>query len=123
MRLKHLDTMTSQAVVDEYVAIGMRQDQAIEQFDNRTFNRLVPRQMAIAAELKSRAGDERRLLVPLLEHPNWQVKLNAAHDLLVVAPEIARATLEAIALSKHYPHAGDAGMSLRALEQGIFKPV
>jgi hypothetical protein len=114
--------LTPEALVEAYVAIGIEQDQAIENFDTRKFNRLYPRKRAIADELKSRPGDQRTYLVPLLQHPNWQVRMNAANELLAVVPLQARATLQAIADSKHYPHAGHAGMALWALDQGISPP-
>jgi hypothetical protein len=114
--------LTSEQLVEEYVSIGSAQDIAIENFDNRTYNRLYPRKKAIAAALKSRPGDHRSLLAPLLQHPNWQVRLNTAKELLSLCPAEARATLEAISKSKHFPHAGDAGMCLSALDDGIFKP-
>jgi len=43
----------------------------------------------------------------------------AARLTVAVAPAAARKMLQAIAESKEYPQAMDAGMSLRALEQGI----
>jgi hypothetical protein len=41
---------------------------------------------------------------------------------LAVAPAAAKQLLQEIADSKEYPQAGDAGMSLWALKQGIFRP-
>ncbi|OYW31283.1 MAG: hypothetical protein B7Z45_10540 [Azorhizobium sp. 12-66-6] len=41
---------------------------------------------------------------------------------LAVAPEAARATLEALSRITHTPQAADAGMCLWALDEGIFKP-
>jgi hypothetical protein len=41
---------------------------------------------------------------------------------LALAPEVARRALEALAASREYPQAGDAGMTLDALDDGIFKP-
>jgi hypothetical protein len=41
---------------------------------------------------------------------------------LGVTPEGARALIEAIASSRKFPQAGDAGMTLDALDRGIFKP-
>ncbi|MET0705817.1 MAG: DUF2019 domain-containing protein, partial [Tardiphaga sp.] len=46
----------------------------------------------------------------------------AAKLTLAVAPVEARAQLQAIADSKWFPQAGDAGMSLWNLERGVFKP-
>ena len=122
MKQSALSRLTNEALVEAYVDVGIRQDQALDRFDNKIFNRLYARNSAIADELKSRPGDQRIHLVPLLQHPNWQVRLNAAKELLVVAPDEARDTLAAIAESRHFPHAGDAGMCLWTLEQGIFEP-
>jgi Domain of unknown function (DUF2019) len=46
----------------------------------------------------------------------------AARLTLAVAPAAARQVLEDIQNSKQYPQAGDAGMCLWSLDEGIFKP-
>jgi hypothetical protein len=68
------------------------------------------------------AGMMIKALDSLFEHPNMQVRLNAAKATLAVAPKAARQALEAIAASRHHPQAGDAGMSLWNLDEGVFKP-
>ena len=50
------------------------------------------------------------------------VRLMAAKLTLGVAPKAARDVIQAIADSKKYPQAMDAGMCLWALNQGISKP-
>jgi hypothetical protein len=50
------------------------------------------------------------------------VRVKAVKATLAVAPREARRMLEMIAKSREYPQAGEAGMSLRALDEGIFKP-
>ncbi len=55
-------------------------------------------------------------------HTFWYVFGEVAKLTLAVAPIEARAQLEAIAASKWFPQAGDAGMSLSNLDNGIFKP-
>lgn len=97
------------------------QSEALDRFETAKFNRLYDRKEAVVQELKSRPGDQRRALLSLYEHPNMQVRLNAAKTTLAVAPEAARAQLEAIRVSQHFPQAGDAGMSLWTLDEGIFK--
>lgn len=74
------------------------------------------------AELKARNGDQRRALLELYDHPNAQVRLKATKATLAVAPEAARHMLETIAASNDFPQAGEAGMSIRNLDAGIFKP-
>jgi hypothetical protein len=61
-------------------------------------------------------------LMDLYGHPNMQVRLKAAKNTLAVAPQAAREQLEAIVASDWQPYAGDAGMCLWALDEGIFKP-
>lgn len=76
--------------------------------------------VALEKELKSRG--QRHLLMRFYDHPNMQVRLNAAKATLVVAPDEARHQLEAIRSSKLNPQAADAGMAIRTLERGAFKP-
>jgi hypothetical protein len=48
--------------------------------------------------------------------------LKAVKNSLALAPEEGRRVLQAIADSRDYPYAGEAGMTLRALDEGIFQP-
>jgi Domain of unknown function (DUF2019) len=109
-------------LVDHFAAAGLGQFKAELRNDIAKQNKCVEQAMAIAAELKSRPGDQRSALLQLYDHPNVQVRLNAARLTLAVAPATARDLIQAIADSKQYPQAGDAGMCLWALDQGIFKP-
>jgi hypothetical protein len=77
---------------------------------------------ALRQELKSRPGDQRRALTPLYSHPNAQVRLNAAKSTLALAPEVARATMQAIIDGREFPQALDAGMLLGGLDSGEYKP-
>ena len=120
-RLK-LQCMTANQLLERFTAIGIEQDQTLLRRRYAKFNRLFDEMVAIEDELKTRDGDQRRELLSLYNHPNAQVRLNAIKATLAVAPEIARQALQAIADSREYPQAGDAGMSLWNLEQGIFKP-
>jgi len=49
-------------------------------------------------------------------------RLNSMKATLALAPDAARRALEALAASREFPQAGDAGMSLINLDRGIFKP-
>ena len=66
----------------------------------------------IVEELKSRPGDGRTDLLPLLDHPEAQVRLNAANAVMPIAPDAARRVLVAISESGLMPQAGHAGMDL-----------
>ena len=102
--------------------IGVAQDHALLGNEISRCNRLFDELTAIEEELRTRPGDRRRLFIKLYEHRNMQVRLNSAKATLAVAPQEARALLEWIAESKHNPQAGDAGMCLWALDEGIFVP-
>ena len=78
--------------------------------------------VAVEEELKRRDGDQRRTLLPLLQHRNLQVRLNAAKATLAVEWKAARRALEVIQATQWMPQAMDAGMCLSNLDKGIFKP-
>jgi hypothetical protein len=114
--------MTNEELIEQFVASCLGQFQAELESNIKKQNEFITHWMAIAAELKNRPGDERSALVKLYDHPNIQVRLNAARLTLAVAPVAARQVVETIAASRKYPQAGDAGMCLWTIEQGIFTP-
>lgn len=117
-----LADMTTQDLVERFAKIGRAQDQALLGGQISKFNRLFDQMSEVSNELKSRPGDERRALTALYDYPNMQVRLKAAKHTLAVTPLEARSQLEAIAESKWFPQAGDAGMSLSNLDSGFYKP-
>ena len=125
MRDPKLQALSVAELVELFAALGVEQDrteQASAIGDIGKINRLFEQMEAVKEELKSRPGDQRRALLTLYDHPNMQVRLKAAKGTLAVAPEVARKLLEAIAQSRWQPQAGDAGMCLWALEEGVFIP-
>jgi hypothetical protein len=122
MKNLRLDLATNERLVNRFVDIGVAQDEALLRDQIGKVNRLFDELQIIEAELKKRSGDQRRLLIELCDHPNMQVRVNAAKATLAVAPESALAALEDIRASHWQPQALNAGMCLWALEQGIFKP-
>lgn len=117
-----LSDMTTDDLVARFAEITREQDKALLTGQTAKFNRLFADMKAVHDELKGRPGDQRRALMRLYEFPNMQVRLQAAKLTLAVAPAEARSQLQAIADSKWFPQAGDAGMSLSNLDDGIFKP-
>jgi Domain of unknown function (DUF2019) len=122
MKQTKLAAMTVEQLVERFTAIALEQDQATLMHQHAKFNRLFDEMEAVESELKARNGDQRRALLRLYDHPNAQVRLKAVKATLAVAPETALRMLKAIAESREYPQAGEAGMSLLNLERGIFKP-
>ena len=122
MKRTSLDKMSAADLVERFGLIVAAQDEALLGGETTKFNRLYGRMMDVVNELKSRTGDQRVRLLQLFSHPNMQVRLQAAKLTMAVAPLEARAQLEAIAASKWFPQAGDAGMSLWNLDNGLFQP-
>lgn len=114
--------MTIDQLIERYVEVGVAQDDVLWNGPRAKFRQLFDEMCAIEKELASRGLEARRSLMSLYRHPNLQVRLNAAKGTLAVAPEEARRVIQAIADSKLYPQAGDAGMCLWALDEAISKP-
>lgn len=114
-----ISEMTNDELVARFIEISMAQGEAIETFQTAKFNRLFDRNQKILGELRACPGDQRRLLFALYDHPTMQVRLNAAYATYALDPARATAVFEAIVASKHFPWAGDAGMTLAMLEMGI----
>jgi Domain of unknown function (DUF2019) len=109
-------------LVERFAALSITQYQAEIQSDIAKQNKFIEQGWAVADELKARPGDQRSALSRLYDHPNVQARLNAARLTLATAPTTAREVIQAIADSKKYPQAMDAGMCLSALDKGIFTP-
>jgi hypothetical protein len=116
------ETSRTQHLVERFANIGVEQDRALLGGQYSRFNRLYDQMATVVQELKEREGDQRRALMALFNHPSMQVRLKAAVETLAVAPYEARLQLRAIAESQWFPQAGDAGMTVRGVEDGSFKP-
>jgi ParB-like chromosome segregation protein Spo0J len=123
MNRSKLESMSIDQLVQRFVEIGIAQDDASLRENISQYNRLFDRMQDVVQELKRRDGDQRRALIALLEHPNFQVRLKAAMATLAIVPRAARQTLETIRAANWQPQSMDAGMTLRDLDRGTFKPV
>jgi hypothetical protein len=115
-------SMPTDDLVREFARIAGEQDQALMADDYSRYNRLFDRLYEVKVELKERAGDQRHALIPLCEHKNALVQLQAAIAVLKLAPELARQTLQLVKDRKDYPASAEAYGMLRALEQGTYVP-
>jgi hypothetical protein len=121
MTTKPADQVASvQELVERFVSIGLAQYEAAYVVDTRKYNRLFARMQAIENELKRREGDQRRALLPLLNHPNVQVRMMVAHAVLSISPDLARKAFESVRASEIFPQAMNAGMTIRALDNGTY---
>jgi hypothetical protein len=122
MNQLELEKMSADELIERLVQVGVAQDEAQLEDNHSGFNRLYDQMREVDRELRARGQAARMLLLRLFDHPNIQVRLNAAALSLAVAPTEARRALEAIARSNQYPQAGEAGMLISGLETGTFKP-
>lgn len=122
MTQSELRDMTLAQLVERFTDTALAQDGALLLDDITKVNRLYRQLKEIEGELKLREGDQRRTLLALYDHPNAQVRLKAVKATLAVAPLEARRQLQIIADSREYPQATEAGMSVRNLNQGVYKP-
>jgi len=118
----NLQDLSVDQLVERFTELALEQDTALLRENITRVNQLYYALKDVENELKARDGDQRRALVRLYEHKNPQVRLKAVKATLAVAPEVARPMLQAIADSREYPQAGEAGMSIRNLKEGIYKP-
>ncbi|MCX7318355.1 MAG: DUF2019 domain-containing protein [Hyphomicrobiales bacterium] len=122
MTRRHISELTTAELVHEFVKVTLAEDEAGLHGQYAKYNRLYERMIDVTNELKMRDGDQRTQLVNLYGHANFHVRVQAAKLTLAVAPEGARAQLQHIADSHRLPYSADAGMCLRNLERGVFKP-
>lgn len=118
-KLKGLPTNELKSLFE---SLCIEQYNALERNEIAAFNNRYSRIQEIVDELKSRPGDQRRVLMQLFGHPNMQVRLTAAKFNLAVDYIAARREIQDIVDSKWFPQAGDAGMTLHHLDTGVYKP-
>lgn len=114
--------MSVDDLIGQFAELGVLQDDALWDGKYAIFNRLFDRMQEVDKELRNRGQGARLSLLQLFDHRNAQVRLQAAKYALGIAPADARKLIQQISQSRLYPQAGDAGMTLRALDEGIFKP-
>ncbi len=117
-----LQDMDVEQLAALFVTCALEQDQAMREDDNTKFRRLYRQMDEVKTELKGRPGDQRRVLIPLLGHPNAQVRLKSAIATLALAPAEAKRTLQVISDRREYPQAADARGMMTALDDGSFVP-
>jgi hypothetical protein len=122
MKSADLSRLSVESLVRLYEKLALDQHEALLKGEQRELNALVRSHFAIEAELKSRPGDRRDALFALYSHPSPQVRVRAATATLALAPLEARAALQLIIDRREFPQAGDAGMTLSMLDEGLGEP-
>ena len=111
-----LTGMSVEQLAERFLDITMQQHHAEMDDDYAAYNRLYRQMEAVEKELKSRPGDQRRILFPLYNHQKAQVRFMAAVATLAIAPDAARAVLQLIGDR----NAADARGIMRDLDAGRF---
>ena len=122
MKQSELASKSIDQLVDTFVSMALAQDYAELSDDLAKYNRLYDEMDTVRQELKSRAGDGRRALLPLLNHRNAQVRLKAAISTLALEPEASREALQKLVDSNEFPQAARASGMLEALDEGRYVP-
>jgi len=113
-----LSRLSIEELISRFVDIGVAQEQAHEN-DETEKNKLLDSAMNnIDRELRDRGKSARLALKQLYEHSNAQVRMEAARLSYGVAPEAARACLQALRDSKLPPQYYLVGSILRAIDHG-----
>ena len=117
-----LDRLTVADLVQRFLSTTLAQYEAELRAESGKYNRLYRHVNEIRNELKHREGDQRRALLPFLDHPNAQVRLMAANSLLTIVPARAKKALETVRDSRIVPQSVNAGFMLDRIEEGSFVP-
>jgi hypothetical protein len=117
-----LKSLAAEELKRLFEQLCIQQYDALEGDAISSYNTRYDQILAIQNELKSRPGDQRRILMSLFGHPNMQVRLTAAHANLAIDYIAARRELEAIVDEQWFPQSGDAGMTLWNLDRGVYQP-
>jgi hypothetical protein len=117
-----IDQLTIDDLVQHFLALTLAQYEARFPSQTSRYNRLYRQMNEIRDELKRREGDQRRALLPLINHENAQVRLMAASSLLTIVPDRAKRALESVRDSGILPPSANAEGLLNGLQNGSFVP-
>lgn len=117
-----IDQLTIDELVQNFLALTLAQYEARFPSQTGKYNRLYRQMNEIRDELKRREGDQRRALLPLINHENAQVRLMAASSLLTIVPDRAKKALESVRDSGIVPPSVNAAGLLDGLKNGSFVP-
>ncbi len=117
-----LNRLSVEELVEKFISMALAQDEALLDDEHGKYNLLFDQMEEVKEALKGLGDDERRALLPLLEHRNAQVRLKSAIALLALEPEDARTTLQKISDANEYPQAARARGMLKALDEGRYVP-
>lgn len=116
------DTTTIDELLARFVTISEQQYPLTLNDDFKNYNALFDKLTAIDRELRHRGIDARLALTRLFDHPNIQVRLNAAKRSLAVARQSSLVVLRQIIKEDIGPFRLAAGMTVALVEDGTIVP-
>jgi hypothetical protein len=122
MKKRNLKQLSEAELVADFRECALETVEAKLDSNRRRITRLFHRFHTIQAELIERGPEARRALLTLLDDPHLRVRYEAARRCLALDKDRALGVINEVVRSRKMPEAGEAGMTLLALEQGIFKP-
>ncbi|WP_127091705.1 DUF2019 domain-containing protein [Aquabacter cavernae] len=119
---RNLSRLTEVELRDLFEALCIERGEKWDVENVRPYNKLYLEIVDVAAEMKRRPGDARHLLIPLLKHEDWQVRLKAGTNTYAIAPQEAREALQWLSNTMVSPIGPEAGFFLFWIDRGEFIP-
>ncbi|GGF51231.1 hypothetical protein GCM10011611_67090 [Aliidongia dinghuensis] len=122
MARQHLSKLSDDELVDSFESWALTHGKAVVDGDAPAANRTYKKLDAVNKEFKTRGLEARKQLFKLLDHPEFSVRYYTAKSIFALDPVRARAVIEEVRLRAPDSLKLAAGMTLHALDDGIFKP-
>ncbi|AZO78621.1 MULTISPECIES: DUF2019 domain-containing protein [unclassified Bosea (in: a-proteobacteria)] len=122
MKRVDLHSMSVGELLLRYIELATQRERAEVRSLIAEQNRAIREIWRIEDELKLRPGDQRIALTSLFDHPNRQVRCEAALATAYVAPVASRRMLETIIRLGWEPQSSQARERLMNLDSGFFVP-
>lgn len=114
--------MTASDITLEFEKTCIAQDKFIVHRQSSKYNKSIERLWAMVDELGRRIPDQRSVLRRFYNHPNREVRFQAARHSLAIFPDEARKVLQIISDRDEYPQAANARLALQKLDDGTLIP-
>jgi len=118
MTKKSFEHMMIQELIAAYEQIVLEQDQSFRFEKNTKFNKEFKIRVAIVEQLRSRPGDQREALAPLLDRREPWMRICVAEDTYSLDPERSRKYMQTVADYRFDPYKGRAASSLGLWDMG-----
>ncbi|MAS13296.1 MAG: hypothetical protein CMH69_08335 [Nitratireductor sp.] len=118
MMVKKGKAVPADATVQEFIDLSLTQHEAVLYLETRAYNRAYEKIRKLVDKLRLSPGDQRHALIDLFDHPNPQVRLNAAKYAHPLFPEESIQVVQSIIDAKKYPQEAHARSALDYLMFG-----